>query len=589
MKSLRHLSFSGLALLLMASTLPVGCDFAGDLLKTTPTTEGVVEGQHAGITGIVYTGRSLDGRLVPPTTPIKVQIMEQDEEILSVFTDNLGRFFIGDIPTSPEGKEYSIKVGGIYDELKTLFPGRILNLSSIQASTQNNSTQAASLISGTLLGSDGSPLSNVKVQDKEFSFRSTTTNDAGEFTLEVVSDEIEVIVNESQPPVPISVDEIQKNQLLKVEVGNVRSISGIVIDGTNSNIPLKGVKLRVQSRSTSTTSTTDGNFVLNGAPIGPFILEAQPIEGYAPFSIQIPPATFDTNKKPKDLVQNVAMRPIGSILVNFHAEDAPFFDRLPACDPFNCRYYDLNPQDGTPEAYYHNSLGTRNDRQANITVEGTDITQQVIYPKAELLTLKGTDLLGEVVTITEAVTAPNYVVSVLLDDIPGGKQNITISMTGMQTQKSIPIYVPPKDTISSDLITLYYVQQINALGDVKGFIKGIDPDLDGDIRIGYIDLTDNLAYEPRLNDRTDPELLGLIQSAITSPRSTLVNKETGEYYLKNVPTGTRVMLAAGTVDESGELSGCYVPNTAVLLNVRAGEINLAPDVTVTKRPIAGCN
>ena len=44
------------------------------------------------------------------------------------------------------------------------------------------------------------------------------------------------------------------------------------------------------------------------------------------------------------------------------------------------------------------------------------------------------------------------------------------------------------------------------------------------------------------------------------------------------------MLAAASVDEDGVLSDCYIPNASVLLNVRAGQINLAPDLTLTKRP-----
>lgn len=591
MKSLHRISFSGLAFLLIAATLPVGCTLPENILPSAqPSADGASTSdstQQAGATGIVYTGRGVDGRLVPPNSPIKVQIMDQDTEVVSTLTDNMGRFFLNDIPATSEGSKYQVKVGSVFAEEFTFFPGRILNLSAIQSDNQKGS-QEATQISGTLLDSSSQPLGNVTVRDKEFPFRNTTTNAAGEFTLEVVSNEVEVVVSDSQPPVSIETTEFDKSSLIKVETGNVRTITGVVKDSTNSNVALKNVKLRVKSRSTSTTTDADGKFTLNGAPIGPFILEVEAPEGYAPLTLQIPPATFDAEQHPETLEQNIGMQPVGSILVNFHVEDAPDFDRLPgsvnSCSPLNCKLYDLNPQDGTAEAYYHNTLGVVGERVANVTVAGTDISQEVKYPEAEILTLRGTSLSGDVLTIPQAVTAHNYVVSVLLKDLPGGKQNVTISMTGMQTQKSIPVYVPPKDTISTDLITLYYVQQVNSFGDVQGIIHGIDSTQSGEVRIGFLDLAEDLSFEPTLDDHTNPELLDRIRSAVTSPRSVTVDKATGEYYLKNVTSGTRIMLVAALVSDSGEISDCYIPNTSVLLNVRASEINYAPDLTLVKRP-----
>lgn len=548
--------------------------------------------QVAGVSGIVFSGRSIDGRLVPPTTPVNVKILNRDdEEVTSTTTDNLGRFFINDIPATEEGSTYTIQVGNLFDEQRVFFPGRILNLSSIESNSLKDGSQEEVTISATLLNSSKQPLSNVTVQDKDFIFRQTTTDSSGQFTLEVVSDEVQLILSESQPPIPIAVSEIQQNQILTVETDNIRTISGTVIDSTNSNLPLGNVKLKVRGRGVSTTTNEDGSFALNGAPAGPFILEAEAENGYSPLSLQIPPAEFDSNQRPLNLQQNLELRPIGSVLINFSVEDAPGFDRLP-CSPtnvgFNCRRYDVN--NGEPAVFYHNAFGTLNPLTTTITVEGTGIQQEVTYPASQLIPVRGTDELGDLVTIDEAIRTPNVVFSVRLDDVPGGKQNITIAMTGMQTQKSIPVYIPSNDIISTERITLYRVRPVNSFGDVSGFLKGLDPNVPGNVKIGYLDLGEDLSYEPSLGDETAGtppgpfDLITRVQESLNSNRAVLVDKNTGKYYLKNVPTGTRVALAAAVVDENGEISDCYIPNTSVLLNVRAGEVNFAPDVTMALRP-----
>jgi hypothetical protein len=118
---------------------------------------------------------------------------------------------------------------------------------------------------------------------------------------------------------------------------------------------------------------------------------------------------------------------------------------------------------------------------------------------------------------------------------------------------------------------------------VKGVIKGIDPNLEGEIRIVYLDVKEDFEYEPILGDRTNPDLLSRIRASISSAYS-VVDKNNGNYYLRNVPTGSRVMLAVAMVNSDGELSDCYIPNTSVLLNVSPGQINLAPDLTLVRRP-----
>lgn len=508
MISLKHLSLAGLACTVLAATVPTGCT----PLTTTPTANPsaavlaagtTTTANGAALTGVVFSGRALDGRLVPPPEPVTIQVLDKDKEIASVQSDALGRFYLSGIPAPKEGKNYTIKIANTIEQTERLFAGRVLNLSAIQL--QDITSQSVKTVSGTLLSPGGQPLANVEVRDKENPFRKTTTNSSGQFTLEVLSKVIEIVPDQAQPPVSVEIDTLADEPVLTIDTNSVRTVTGVVMDSTNSNLPLADVKIRVEGSEVSTRSDKDGKFTLNGAPVGPFLLRAETTKGYADFSVQVPPATF-ADEKPVPFTQNIAMQPIGSVLITFHAVDAPrlpvangttFTGAPPAyCTPISCTIHDVRPKDGTQEVYYSNSLGILDPLVAIVQIEGTTITREVPYPATSITDLTGTDIFGEAVTIAEAVTLPNSIVSVKLDNVPGGRQSITISMTGFQTQKSIPIYIPPNDTISTELITLYPVQEVSSLGDVKGIVKGLDPAVPGVMRIGYLDVTESLTYLP---------------------------------------------------------------------------------------------
>lgn len=604
-------------MLLMAATLPLGCAGTG-----TPTTgaspnpsasAALTSADVAAITGVVYTAVGTDGRLVPPDTPLTVQVLDNGKEVASVQTDTLGRFYLSNIPAPKQGKDYDIKVGGILEQTKTLFPGRVLNLSSIKAPSRDSQPRQVTRVTGILHNSEDQPLANVEVRDKTSTFRKTTTDATGRFTLEVIGTEIEVL--NGLVPISISVDEFKKSGTVSVNTTNIRTISGKIQDKTNSNVFLPDVKVKVQNTSVSTHSDKDGNFVLNGAPVEPFVLEVESPKGYSPFNVEIPPATFDNNQKPQNVVQDLSLAPFGSIQVNFQAESAPGFDRLPCQlnldaqgsfisfvdprSPINCFPFTLTGPAGSDIPEYDNTLAIDTVQTAYVTVEGTDITQKVEYPVTPFRVLYGSDpTSGDPVRIADRAHAGNVVLSLKLDNVPGGRQNITISLTGHQTQKSLPIYVPPNDTISTELITLYRVQPISSFGDVKGIIQGSRPLPAGkELRVVYLDLKDNFSYIPTVGDKTNPELLTAIQSALANGPKTVATEVKDaqgnflrhEFYLKNVPTGSRIMLAAAVVNSDETLSDCYIPNTSVLLNVDASKINLAPDLLMTRRTTeSGC-
>lgn len=624
MKSFKQLSVSAVACLVLASTLPMGCQAPTTQTPTSNPSSSVTttSGSTAAVSGVVYKDYGTDGRLVPPDTAATVQVLDDGKEVASVKTDLLGRFYIGNIPAPKEGKNYVIKVANLYEEAKTLFPGRVLNLSSIKTLAQTNTQQAQQLqrVTGILVNKDNQPLANVEVRDKTSPFRKTTTDATGRFTLEILGQDIEVL--NGLVPIVIAASEFQTRSTVQVDTTNIRTITGKIIDKTNSNVILSNVRVKVQSSSVSARSDDAGNFSLSGAPVAPFILEVESPKGYAPFSVEIPPAIFDAGtQRPQNYTQNLSLQPVGSIQINFVAETAPGFDRLPPvrnpdytassnvetppqiCGSYiNCDMFPLTGPNAPPRPIYNNTLAVLNELTAFVSVEGSGVTQQIAYPPAPFQIVYGSDpATGEPVKVDDQYYAGNVVMSVKLDDIPGGRQSVTISMTGFQTQKSIPVYVPPNDTISTELITLYRVEPISSFGDVKGVIRGTKPLPGGkELRIVYLDVKEDLNYEPILGDATDPELLERIQEALDSDRSETATENnkgpdgrTGtaddtfmyhEYYLKNVPTGSRIMLAAAVVDDDGELSDCYIPNTSVLLNVRASQINLAPDLELTLRP-----
>lgn len=595
------------------TSLTVSCQPGALDFLTKPKPAPTTTQATASLTGILYTGSSDErGRFSPPEERYTIEILGDDNKaILTTESDLNGRFYIGGIPATPSGKAYTVKIGNDLEVEKSFFPGRVLDLASVKVS---NLQDQLVRVSGILLTTSGQPLANTDVRDKTATFRSTRTDSTGRFSLEVKGKELEIL--NGLAPISISVEEVKKTGTIRIDTTNIRSVTGRVLDKTNSNLLLSEVKIKVQGRSVSTLSKKDGTFVLNGAPVDPFIMEVEAPKGYAKMAIDVPPAVFE-NQKPLNISRDLLMQPIGSIQINFTAETSPDFVRLPTvirsgqevCGSYlNCLMFDLTGPGRPPRPEYTNNLAVRNILDATVTVEGTGIVQKIKYPPAPFRILYGADQrTGDPVKVADLAVAANVVYSVTLDNIPGGKQSITVSMTGFQTQKSLPIYVPSNDIISTELITMYRVEPISSFGDVKGIIKGTQPLPAGkELRLVYLDVKEDLDYEPILGDETDPDLLEAIEDGIQSGHSVLAKEnnagpdgQTGtsddkfnyhEYHLKNVPSGTRIMLAAVIVDDDNTLSDCYIPSTSVLLNVRPGQINLAPDLELTARPDeTGCS
>jgi hypothetical protein len=616
MKRAKYLPASCLATLLIAGTL--ACQPAAVLNGSTSTVSTnsasatPTSASNAAVTGIVYSSFSTDGRYVPPSSPVSVNIkdsVETEKVLATAQSDALGRFYLKDIALqgklgSNQGQEVLVEIPEAkYKRTLKVFPGRVLNLSAIQVTLVSGSEEAKS-ISGTLLSPDQNPLTGTTVRDKKFPFRSVQTDSQGQFLLNVVSDELEVLVGTSSLPITISTQDVIDKKIVSVPVDNIRVITGNIKDSSNSNLFLDQVRVRVAGTNISTLTDANGNYTLNGAPLVPFTLEIEGGPSYSGKSIQIGPAT--TENKDKPLTQNVLLQGIGTVQVNFTVESSPGFgepsDNPTGCSVgFNCSLFDLDGSSTTPlDQVYDNKYAVLNTLNAQVNIEGTDLKTEVDYPPAADIDLQGVDADGKVKIFPKAVKAGNFVFSVLMDKVPGGRQSVTISMTGMQTQKSISVFVPPKDTISTDLITLFRVRPAFGIGDVTGQLTVINSkgqevtsaDILNKVKIGYLDISDGVSFLSNAGER-NPALIERMKTAISSDsRAIRLGSISGQtkntYYLKNVSTGSRVLVVAGLVDGNNVLEDCFIPNDATLLNVKPGVINFAPDLTLTLRPLPGC-
>ena len=177
MNSLKQLTKAGIACLVLASTLPMGCAPG----TTTPTTSSATvlstsaspSANGAAVTGVLYTDFGADGRLVPPEDALTVQVLDNGKEVASTQTDPLGRFYISNIPAPAAGKSYVIKIANVFEQTKVLFPGRVVNLASIKTLSREAQPRQLQRVTGILQNTDGQPLANVEVRDKSSTFRKT--------------------------------------------------------------------------------------------------------------------------------------------------------------------------------------------------------------------------------------------------------------------------------------------------------------------------------------------------------------------------------------------------------------------------------
>jgi hypothetical protein len=480
----------------------------------------------------------------------------------------------------------------------TIYPGRVAQVPRMEL-TRASTNVAPQSITGKVVDVSGNGVANATITDLTGGTTNaqTVTNDKGEFTLSVTGldkpHSLEVAKDNLITTTTVTAEKLTNVSVTLIP--NARSVTGTVKDAVFSDNALSDVTVKVNGTSIATTTDKDGVFTLRGVPFDRVTLEASGREGYSASTL----VQDQGRENVTGLTLN--MTPYGNLVVHLQAESSPvspaesvldnvlkfggsfhFFNKDGSIAPAAGNERALNPSD--PNAYfdsgeweYDNQLVWRNALQGTIQIKGTSISQNFDYAateKREILSRAGTKM-------GDAYFA-NPIFTTTLRGVPGGRHDVSVSLTGHSIQKSISVVVQPLETVSTDLIILKRVDYNVTVGDVVGKILGIRPEDMANVRVGYVskDETIDMSDSPDLRKAGVLTLKDVL--APSNPKRVVTPDANGRYRLFDVPTGTR-LIVAGVSDGAGGFNSIYIPNTVSLLNVVAGQANQAPDLTLQLR------
>jgi hypothetical protein len=468
----------------------------------------------------------------------------------------------------------------------TIYPGQVSEVPRMEL-TKAASNAIPQAVTGKVLDRSGSPISGATVTDLTGGTANaqTTTNDKGEFVLTVAGLDkprnLEVSKDNLVTTTSVTADKL--TNVTVTLIPNARSIAGVVKDAVFSDNALSGVTIKVNGTSISTVTDTNGAFSLRGVPFDRVTLEASGRDGYSTSTL-----IQDTGR---DNVTDATLKmtPFGNIVVHLQAQNSPYEPGISIQQnvqnfPGSFKYFDKNgdgkgsdPNDNTNfdpgEWVYDNWYAVKNGIKAGIQIKGTSVSQEFDYPPAEKITVlsRGGATMGE-------VWSANIGVTQTLRGVPGGRQDVSISLTGHYVQKSISTVIQPLETVSTDLIVAKRVQENVTIGDIVGKVLGVRAEDMSKVKVGFlangdqIDMTLNAPDPKRPTTRTVKEVL---DGGVTPDAN-------GNYRLFNVPTGTRIVVG-GVSDGAGGYNSTYIPNSVSLLNVVEGLANQAPDMNIQSR------
>lgn len=461
-------------------------------------------------------------------------------------------------------------------------------------------------IKGRVLRPDGTPVANAKVSDvtQNAISSSTTTNAQGEFSLQVSSftkpKNLEATFNNITTSITVQPE--QTEDILIPLLTNARTIKGRLIDSVNKK-PIADISIKSVDSNSSTSTNSNGEFILRGAPTSVTTLEVGPKSGYVVKQQVVAASEQETT------LSNLEIIPLGNMIINLTIDNYP--DRIDFPDAQKATVPSIGSGLATPFLdtvngvgalnvpcvksttqtlyYISNPFAWENPVSGTIQIEGTDIVKEFTVPPTPSIAPKPECGIGD---NKESITVflPNYLIAVPVNNLPGGEYTISVSASFHETQKGIKVVVPSRDTIATELIQLRAVKRILAIGDVVGSVlikdlNGNPVDTTGNVRVlalkGEVDLR-NPAILARIF--SDPQTEIDSQNGYVSSFTDLsiAGSSTGQYILKNVPTGTRA-LVAGVVDSSGNLVSDYLISSYTSLNVVGNTINRAPDIIINKR------
>lgn len=515
-----------------------------------------------------------------------------------------------------------------FDTTSKIEAGKVTSVPTITLGSLNKSTIKTGVnIKGRVLRPDGTPVANANVADvtQNAATTSTKTNALGEFILQVNSfskpKNLEASLDSLSTSLTVTPDNTE--DVVISLVANSRVVKGVLLDSINKK-PIANMTVKSVESNSSTSTNDKGEFVLRGVSTNFGTLEFGPLNGYVLTQSSIQKST--TNET---VLGNLEVRPLGNVLINIIADNYPDPINFPSSErdliptPGNTSPTGFNrtvdsvsavnlfcAQGASPPVYYiSNPFYYERSIRGTVQIEGTDIVQQFEYPATAILNPKPKCVSGTGLTSTSyeiTVFLNNYQLSIPVNNLPGGEYTVSVTLEFHETQKGIRVVIPSKDTISTELIQMRRVKRILSVGDVIGRV--VIKDQNGNnlannpgVKVralalkGEVDLRDQVLLK-RLFSAPQAEittttgntevanLLGSVSSYGDVDLSATSNNslQSGQYVLKNVPTGTRVIVA-GVIDANGNLISDYLISSYSSLNVVSSTVNQAPDSIITKR------
>ena len=512
-----------------------------------------------------------------PAVSANVKVVnEKGEEIASGKTNEKGQFLVSNIPF---GKvKINVSTTQSSTEMSEDIDSAIFPLGTVKLDNAFIGG-GPSTITGKVIDQNNQPVAGAKITDITGGTASSITDskEDGKFSLIVPQlDKPRTLeISAGTLVTSTTVNPEKTSDLSIVLIANSRTLTGIVNDGVNKSLPVKGATVTISGSAVSTITNDKGEFSLRGVTLNQLTVEAGGLDGYMKGNTIVNAA----NSGESTNAITVYMTPIGSLRINLARADS--FQLL--CFDEDCSPTGLNigvctqPKEA-PEndnVYYHT-----NSLEGSIMIEGTTIKQTFEYPPTPTQDIMAT--CGSEPKRIGTIHVRNVVKSIQIDNIPGGVKHVTVSMTGMETQKGVEIVIPSSDVISTELILLHDVQPAVVHGDISGKITGVDAaDIDN-IRVGSLavsepfDMTGLLA---KLNyfGATSTFKAATIEDVLNRGVKTVG----GNYLLTNVPTGTRIVIA-GVVNSDGNYDTTYITKATVLTNVVGGKVNRATDINLEK-------
>ncbi|MBC7474704.1 MAG: hypothetical protein H7263_10465 [Candidatus Sericytochromatia bacterium] len=580
-----------------------------------------------------------NGKPVINTTTKQPDTVEKAGDIIYKSTIiNKSQFLISDLrPGGVILRFTALKVDPV--EIKAnIEAGKINNITGViigQASKVVPTPKTNLNVSGKVVTSDGTVVSGAKVADVTGGFVNSFVNTAsdGTFSLPVnaftTSRNLEISQGNLITSFAVTAD---KTEGLTIPlIANSRTVKGTIYDSVIKTKPVANLSVKVDGTQISTTTDKNGTFTLRGVSVSPTTIQIGNLDGFVNYSINVPSAQNSNDYS----IGNSFIVPIGNVFVNLIADNTPlvyadennnvvrssylgpvsYLNRavdttksslgiIPnVFDPYTITTTVVGAATATTQGNYqlpgqYQYMGTAHGgsfeysnqivfnavQHGVIQFEGTNIVKNFDYPVTpfRIVTVFEAGAGGVVAQKDISVPNPNQLLSVPVNNIPGGEYTISISLDHHQTQKGLKIVIPSNDTISTELIQMRLAQSVLSVGDVTGKIvfraannRPITAASGLTIRVAALKSAEEQLSTTRIN-----QILSSDTTQSLDVQTSVYNSDgTYSYRLRNISTGTRLIIA-GVVNSSGKLDANYLPNTYVLLNVVGGIVNNAPDLAL---------